>query len=252
MYPHEMAALGPSDAMTDLAIPADSGESGPNMPMQRAEWTIGYTLVMFAMWWLMMVAMMLPSAAPMVLLYAAITRRGLRQENEAASTGVSNQVVVATLVFIGGYLTVWGAFSVAAVAGHSILGRTGLLSPTMASTSDLLGATLLLAAGIWQLTSIKTACLHHCRSPISFLSAHWRPGVCGAFRTGVHHGAYCLGCCWFLMALLFYGGIMNLIWILGLALFVLVEKTLPVGVGFGKTAGLLLIAWGLLLATATR
>ena len=105
----------------------------------------------------------------------------------------------------------------------------------------------MLAAGLWQLTPLKTVCLRHCRSPISFLSAHWRPGVSGAFRMGIEHGVFCLGCCWFLMALLFYGGVMNLIWIIGLALFVLAEKMIPAGVPFGRVTGLLLIAWGIWL-----
>ena len=114
----------------------------------------------------------------------------------------------------------------------------------MMSTNRLLGAGLLMAAGFWQLTPLKTACLRHCRSPFSFLSTHWRPGVGGAFAMGIKHGVFCLGCCWFLMALLFYGGVMNLIWIVGLALFVFVEKIMPAGLAFARIVGLLLIAWG--------
>jgi predicted metal-binding membrane protein len=108
----------------------------------------------------------------------------------------------------------------------------------------MLGAGLLIAAGIYQLTPLKHACLRHCRSPIFFITHHWRPGDLGALRMGVEHGAFCTGCCWFLMALLFYGGIMNLYWIVGLAVFVLLEKTIPAGHWLGGLTGVLLIAWG--------
>ena len=114
----------------------------------------------------------------------------------------------------------------------------------MVGTSAVLGAGLLIAAGVWQLTPWKNACLRHCRSPIGFLSAHWRPGRTGAFRMGLVHGAFCLGCCWFLMALLFYGGVMNLYWIIGLALYILIEKLLPAGARIGQLTGVILIAWG--------
>ena len=138
----------------------------------------------------------------------------------------------------------WGLFSLLAVATQWQLERSALLSPEMRSSSIILGSALLLCAGLWQLTPLKTACLKYCRSPASFLSAHWQPGVGGAFRMGIRHGVYCMGCCWVLMALLFYGGVMNLIWIIGLALFVLAEKLIPAGLMFGKVTGLLLIAWG--------
>jgi predicted metal-binding membrane protein len=120
----------------------------------------------------------------------------------------------------------------------------------MTSTSGLLGSGLLLAAGLWQLTPLKTVCLRRCRSPIGFVSMHWRSGIRGAFGMGVKHGMYCLGCCWFLMALLFYGGVMNLIWISGLALFVLVEKLMPGGDFIGRVTGVLLVAWGVWLGLA--
>jgi predicted metal-binding membrane protein len=127
------------------------------------------------------------------------------------------------------------------------LERTELLSSMMVGTSVVLGALLLISAGVWQLTPLKYACLKHCRSPLHFLSHHWRKGRLGAFRMGVEHGAFCLGCCWFLMALLFYGGVMNLYWIVGLALFVLLEKVLPGGHRLGGVAGVGLVAWGGLL-----
>jgi predicted metal-binding membrane protein len=207
---------------------------------------------MFGMWWLMMIAMMLPSAAPMVLLHAMVTRNGLPPDHDAQPTASSRQLVQTTTAFVAGYLVMWGAFSLLAVTAQWILQREGLLSPMMTSTSRLLGAGLLLAAGLWQLTPLKAVCLRRCRSPIGFLSMHWRTGTRGAFGMGVKHGAYCLGCCWFLMALLFFGGVMNLIWIAGLALIVLIEKLTPRGEVIGKVTGVLLIAWGAWLgATAT-
>jgi predicted metal-binding membrane protein len=151
---------------------------------------------------------------------------------------------VPTGIFAAGYLLVWGAFSLVAVSTQWGLERSGLLSSTMASTSVLLGATLLIAAGVYQLTPLKHACLRHCRSPFAFIVQHWRLGDLGALRMGIEHGAFCAGCCWFLMALLFYGGIMNLYWIIGLALYVLLEKTIPAGHWLGRLAGILLIGWG--------
>ena len=155
-----------------------------------------------------------------------------------------------TAVFALGYLLVWAAFSLVAVSVQGSLERSGLLTSMMASASVTLGAVLLLAAGIYQLTPLKYACLNHCRSPLFFISHHWRPGEWGALRMGLEHGAFCTGCCWFLMALLFYGGIMNLFWIIGLALFVLIEKVAPAGHWVGRALGVGLIAWGgaLLLA----
>jgi len=245
MYPHEMAMLDPSSAELGPAALDRAGTTG--MQMQSPEWTLGYTLLMFIMWWLMMIAMMLPSASPMVLLHATISRNGLPPNDDAAHAGSSRHVFRATTAFVGGYLVIWGGFSLVAVTAQWLLDREALLSPMMTTTNTLLGSGLLLAAGLWQLTPLKTVCLRHCRSPISFLSTHWRPGVAGALRMGIDHGIFCLGCCWFLMALLFFAGVMNLIWIVGLALFVLAEKLLPAGVAFGRVTGLVLIGWGVWL-----
>jgi len=128
------------------------------------------------------------------------------------------------------------------------LERATLLSPMMESTNSLFAAGLLVAAGLWQLTPIKQTCLRHCRSPVLFLSQNWRPGYGGAFRIGVHHGAYCLGCCWFLMGLLFFGGVMNFYWIMGLAAYVLLEKTVPVGHRVSGAVGMALCIWGIGMA----
>ena len=215
---------GASGAMQDLAMAA----------MAPMPWTPGYAALMFFMWWIMMMAMMLPSAAPMILLFAMINRK---QREKGAP-------YVPTAIFAAGYALVWAVFSGVAVTAQWGLERAGLLSSMMASTSAMIGAGLLIAAGIYQLTPLKQACLRHCRSPIFFITHHWRPGDLGALRMGVEHGAFCTGCCWFLMALLFYGGVMNLFWIVGLAVFVLLEKTIPAGHWLGRMTGALLIAWG--------
>jgi predicted metal-binding membrane protein len=211
------------------------------MAMAPAAWTPGYALLMLVMWWVMMVAMMLPSAAPMILLYALIARKQ-REKGDP---------YVPTVMFAWGYVLVWGGFSVVAVMAQWGLQRTGLLSSMMASTSVMLGAALLIAAGLYQFTPLKQACLRHCRSPLMFISHHWRPGTLGAVRMGVEHGAFCTGCCWFLMALLLYGGVMNLYWIIGLALFVLLEKSIPGGHWLGRLTGAALIAWGGVLIAGT-
>lgn len=205
--------------------------------MRPVAWSAGYAVLMVFMWWIMMVAMMLPSAAPMILLYAAVNRKARERGAPFVPTGV----------FALGYLAAWGVFSLLAVALQWGLERTALLSSMMVGTSIVLGGLLLIAAGAWQLTPLKHACLKHCRSPLHFLSHHWRKGRWGAFRMGAEHGAFCLGCCWFLMGLLFYGGVMNLYWIVGLAAFVLLEKTAPAGHWIGSAAGVGLIAWGGLL-----
>jgi predicted metal-binding membrane protein len=151
---------------------------------------------------------------------------------------------VPTGFFVAGYLVAWGGFSLLAVLLQSGLERLSLLSPLMQVTSLYLGAALLIGAGIYQLTPLKHACLRHCRSPIDFVARYWRPGTVGAFRMGVRHGLFCLGCCWLLMVLLFYAGVMNLWWIGGLALYVLLEKLGPGGHRLGRYTGGLLILWG--------
>ena len=202
--------------------------------MMPAEWSLEYAGVMFLMWWVMMIAMMLPSATPMVLLFATLNRKQREKGN----------AYVPTALFASAYLVSWALFSIVAVAVQWGLEATNLLSPMLASVSAVLGGGLLLAAGLYQLTPIKQACLKHCRSPLQFVLSHWRNGRLGAFRMGVEHGAFCVGCCWFLMGLLFFGGVMNLYWIAGLALFVLLEKTVPAGHWLSYATGLALIAWG--------
>ena len=218
---------------------------GASMIMEPMSWSAGTLAIMASMWWVMMIAMMIPSAAPMILLHARVTRH-------AQAKGEMAQGLVPSGSFLLGYLLVWLAFSVAAAALQWAAERLGLLSqPMMWSTSAWLAACLLVAAGFYQLSPFKYACLEHCRSPVAFLSGHWRPGRTGALRMGLEHGAYCLGCCWSLMALLFVGGIMNLWWIAGLAILVLLEKLLPFGDRLAFAMGPTLIVAGVWVGAAT-
>ena len=184
-----------------------------------------------------MVAMMLPSASPMVLLYGRVVRH-------AEGKGTVTNARVAIAAFAAGYLTLWVLFGALAVALQWALERSGLMSGMMALREPLIAGGLLIAAGLYQLTPLKEACLHHCRSPASFLATHWRSGAGGAWRMGLAHGLYCVGCCLALMLLLFVGGVMNLIWIAGLSLIVLGEKVLPQGARLRVPLGLLLLAGG--------
>lgn len=201
----------------------------------------GELLLLLAMWWIMMAGMMLPSAAPVILTFAKVNR------NRRAR----GEPYVPTALFATGYLLTWGGFSVAATLAQGALERATLLSPMdMMTDSRLLGGVLFLAAGLYQFTPVKLACLRSCRSPLDFVLNHWRDGPGGALRMGVTHGLYCLGCCWILMLLLFVGGVMNLLWVAGLAAVVLVEKLMP-GPWFAGIAGTLLAAAGVwMLVTA--
>jgi predicted metal-binding membrane protein len=214
----------------------------PMTSMEPQVWGPGYATMMFIMWTLMMVAMMLPSATPMILLYAAVTR----------SRAGPGRPALAAVLFALAYVTVWAAFSATAVALQFGLARAALLSPMLQISSTLLAGALLIGAGIYQWTPLKQSCLHRCRSPLEFMLAHWRPGASGAFVLGLRHGVYCLGCCWVLMLLLFVGGVMNLAWVASLALFVLVEKLVPGGHWLGHAVGVGLIAWGTAVLLASE
>jgi len=194
------------------------------------------------MWSVMMVAMMIPTAAPMILVFAAVHRR-------RAARGGS---VVPTGVFMLGYIVAWTAFSVAASLVQAELHAVAILSPAMATTSPFLGGALLIAAGVFQWTPLKRACLAMCRSPLSFLMSGWREGRRGAFVMGLRHGLFCLGCCWALMSLLFVTGVMNLLWVAIIALAVLAEKALPNGDRVGRVAGVALVVAGALVALGGR
>jgi len=191
--------------------------------------------IVVAMWWVMMIAMMTPSAAPLVLLYGLVLRR---------HAVAGRNAYLPSLLLLAGYLVAWLAFAVVAATLQKVLQPAGLLSEMMLwSKSAVLSATVLAAAGLYQLSSLKHRCLAQCRSPARFLTQYWRPGLAGSFVLGLRHGAFCVGCCWMLMALLFVGGVMNLIWIAMLTLLVLVEKLTPAGATIGKLSGGLLIVW---------
>lgn len=185
---------------------------------------------LIVMWWLMMIAMMLPSAAPTILLYARV-----RQQR-----GTSGQVAQ-PWIFLSGYVLVWLLFSLIAAAAQRLVAGPGmaLLHPDVASG-------LLIGAGLYQLSPIKNACLRQCRAPTQFLSRYWRPGVGGAVRLGVLHGAYCVGCCWMLMALLFVVGVMNFAWIAALTVIVGLERLVPRGEWVARASGVALVGWGLI------
>jgi len=181
------------------------------------------------MWVTMMVAMMLPSAAPAILLYARVHRHSL--DSDAA---------LPTAAFLAGYLACWFAFALLAASLQLLIA-----SPmSMAVEGKMAASIMLVAAGAYQLSPIKDACLSRCRSPAEFITRHYRPGLWGAARLGLLHGAYCVGCCWLLMALLFVGGVMNLLWVAGLTLLIAAEKLLPGGRWIARVAGLTMIAWG--------
>jgi predicted metal-binding membrane protein len=206
------------------------------MPHMQA-WGATEVLLTWVMWAVMMVAMMTPSAAPMILTFTTINRRRRAQQGP----------FVSTVVFLLGYLLIWGAFGGVASLAQWGLHTAALLSPMMVSTSPILGGILLLAAGIFQWTPLKSTCLRQCRSPLGFLMTEWREGVGGALLMGLRHGSYCVGCCWVLMALLFVAGMMNLFWVAAIATFVLVEKVLPQGELVGRVAGGVLMLAGLVL-----
>jgi predicted metal-binding membrane protein len=210
-------------------------DMGGGQMMAMPEWTLGYATLVFVMWVVMMAAMMLPSAAPTVLLVAALGRGRLAN---------SNLVPATAMLFASGYLFVWCGFSLAASLLQWGLDEAGLLSETMAFGNAILASTVLIAAGVYQWTPLKDTCLAHCRSPLELLVRHWHRGMLGAVGTGVRHGLFCLGCCWMLMALLFVGGLMNLAWVAGIALFVLLEKTMAWGGRMSRLTGVLLAVWG--------
>ncbi len=211
----------------------NGGTAAMAMP---AVWTPGYAVLVFLMWWVMMIAMMVPSAAPTVLFYAALTRK-------SAQAGGAQRL---TAAFLLGYLTIWAGFSILATSAQWALEWHGYLSPMMMTlVSTTLGGAVLLVAGVYQFMPLKDACLAHCRGPLAFLIGSHRPGASGAIRMGLEHGTFCLGCCWFLMALLFVGGIMNLYWIAGLAIYVALEKLTPWGRTFSRIAGAAMAAAGL-------
>ena len=213
-------------------IPASIGLTAPAL----APWSWFEFVLVLLMWIVMMVGMMTPSAAPMILIYARVGRMGAASGTPIASAGW----------FLAGYALVWSGFSLAASTAQWALERSDLLDSTLAASSREMGATILVAAGVYQWTSLKERCLRECQAPLAFIQRQggFRRDVRGALLLGMKHGTYCLGCCWMLMALLFVGGVMNLLWIAAIAIFVLAEKVLPSARLFSRLSGLGFIAGG--------
>jgi predicted metal-binding membrane protein len=213
-------------------VPAGMGMMAP----AAAPWSAVEFAFVFVMWAVMMVGMMAPSAAPMILMYARVGRQGKIAGKPLAATGW----------FVAGYFLAWAGFSLAATLVQWVLEREALLDARMASANILLGAVVLIAAGIYQWTPIKNTCLAQCQTPIRFLMSHggFRSNVLGCLQLGLLHGTYCVGCCWVLMALLFVVGVMNVLWIALLALLVLLEKLTPWGWWVARIAGAVCIAAG--------
>jgi predicted metal-binding membrane protein len=207
--------------------------TGASAWMMTTHWDVPHLLLLWAMWSVMMTAMMLPPAAPLILLYGAAARRSLQHTARRH-----------TYALAAGYLAAWTAFSLAATALQRALASLLLVSPMMEASSSRVSATLLIIAGVYQLTPLKHACLSTCQSPLGFLMAHWRDGWSGAFRVGLEHGSYCVVCCWALMLLLFAGGVMNMAVIAGLTVWVAFEKFASFGRRGAQVSGAVMIAVG--------
>jgi predicted metal-binding membrane protein len=225
---HRMSAAAAADPMAAMGMVTDQ------------PWSARDVLFTFAMWSFMMAAMMAPAATPMLQLIAGAQAQRAR--------GAISPVV---LSFALGYATVWVGFSAFAAIAQWLLHQATLLSGTDALSSPWLAGGVLVGAGVYQLTPLKSGCLRHCQSPLGFIMSHWRAGAGGAYRMGLQHGIYCLGCCWALMAVLFVVGVMNLAWIAALTGFVFVEKLGPQGRWLARAGGALLIIWGVVVLTRT-
>jgi predicted metal-binding membrane protein len=208
---------------------------GPSAWMMTSNWDATHLSLLFAMWVVMIAGMILPSAVPALFLYAGVIRK--------SPDSVRTQAHV--YAFASGYLVIWTAFSLVATILQRVMSHMLLLSPMMEVQERTFGAILVILAGLYQLTPYKRTCLDACRSPADFLSRHWKPGVGGGFFLGLANGLYCLGCCWAIMMLLFVGGVMNLWWIAGITIFVLLEKIAPLGAQGGRLSGALVTLFGI-------
>ena len=220
------------DAASQAGIHATMGMNGMDA------WDTGDVAALFAMWVVMMVGMMLPSVAPMILLVAATHRRQ-----------GGPQMQMRTVAFAAGYLVAWTEFSLAAALAQAALHAGAMMTSSMVTRPVMLSGAIFLAAGAYQWLPFKHSCLTHCRSPLHFVSEHWREGTSGMFTVGLQHGLFCIGCCWMLMTLLFAAGVMNLAWVAAIGTLVLVEKLLKQGALVGRVAGIAFCAWGLYLVT---
>ncbi len=216
---------------------ASGDMAGMVMSAAPMPWSAAHFMLILFMWCVMMVGMMVPSAAPIILIFAAVNRRKRAQ----------GWPYVPTAIFAAGYLAAWGAFSLAATLAEWSLEQAALMAPMMETTSAVLGGALFVAAGLYQFTPAKYACLDKCRSPLDFVLNNWREGRIGALSMGLRHGFFCLGCCWVVMLLMFFGGVMNLLWAAALAAFILVEKLGPFGRWIARVSGAAMLAFGVYL-----
>jgi predicted metal-binding membrane protein len=232
--------MGGMDMSKFRMIPAGMGLMVPAF----APWSGMEFALVFAMWVVMMIGMMIPSAAPMILIYARVGRQA----------AIANKPFAATGWFAAGYFLAWTGFSLIAAAAQWALDRVALLNPPMASASSMLGGIVLIAAGIYQWTRLKSVCLAKCQSPLLFIQQQggFRGDIAGSLLLGLRHGAYCVGCCWVLMALLFVGGVMNVLWITLLALLVLLEKLAPMGRLIARLVGVALVVAGAALFLSAK
>jgi predicted metal-binding membrane protein len=228
-------------------MPAMSGMDMAHMRMAMTPdmrpWALTDFLFSFAMWAVMMAGMMMPSAAPTILLHARVARQAQAQQKPFAATGW----------FAAGYLLSWSVFSVAAAGLQVALSRAALLTPMLATANDLIGGGILIAVGLYQWSDLKYRCLTHCRAPLQFIQQHggFKGRPLPALDLGFRHGLYCIGCCGALMLLLFVGGVMSLIWIAGLSILVLLEKAMSDGRNVSRLVGLALIIGGISLICQT-
>jgi predicted metal-binding membrane protein len=228
-------AMGGMDMSDFRMIPSGFGLMMP----AGAPWSPDEFAYVFAMWAVMMIGMMTPSVAPIILIYARVGRQAALQQ----------QPFAATSWFAGGYLLGWIGFALAATVAQWLVDRLGWLAANMAVVNDFIGAGVLIAAGLYQWTPLKDACLRQCQAPLQFIQRHggFRADAAGSLALGLRHGAYCVGCCWMLMALLFVGGVMNVLWIAVITIFVLLEKLLPAGRVISRIAGAGFLAAGVWL-----
>lgn len=219
---------------------AHNGVEMGSLSPSITSWSLADAITMLLMWTVMMIGMMVPSAAPMILIYARVGRSAHDSGAPFAGAGW----------FAAGYLLVWSAFAWAATGLQWGLEQSLLVTPMMGAASDRLGGTLLIVSGLYQWSPLKDACLSQCRSPLVFIQSHggFRSTPGGALSIGARHGAYCVGCCWALMLLLFVAGVMNLLWVAGISALVLLEKVSPWGRAVGRLTGsVMIVSGGLLL-----
>ena len=208
-------------------------DGGPGTDLGQLGWFLG-------VWVTMMAAMMLPSVAPLVILFAGVSAQRSRQ----------GRASVPTWMFLAGYLAAWTAYGVLAFGLYRAIRTLDLGFLSWDDQGPIVAGAAIVAAGIYQLTPLKRICLTHCRTPLTFVMHHWREGRLGALRMGLSHGAYCVGCCWGLMLILFVLGVMSLVWMIVIAALIFAEKVLPIGERLTRVLAVCFIVLGIVVAVA--